>query len=427
MRRLVVPVVTVTLAASAVVGTLATTGDETAPARVVVAVPDSPANPYHEIWHGQPSVVTPEILEEFGVDEDHVIHLTRTGDDEFDPLADRDQFELVERGELYWFADTNLFGISFDRGTDLPLLADSNDTSHGAGTTSSVALANPEAIVISVEGISEQSEEWAFTTPFVDIVTTSYGVPGSVPIPGHLEGSYEGVVDLGKIHVGAADNSPALSPFDATSGPWWAIGVAGLHEDDGRGREGLSGNMIDVVSDFTRSLPYCSTCQEGTQQVSGTSFATPRTAGTISKILLEARRDAGHVGGIVTEGVDQPLMVSAGGRSLTNWELRRALEEAAWYPESGQDSMAGPPTSYGVPTEAPWTVIGWGLVTPDPIFDVVFQTLAHLDVIDDDPTRFKSDDACAYMTGTMEARYLYWDVVNVGSDSSSGDHPYIEC
>ena len=53
--------------------------------------------------------------------------------------------------------------------------------------------------------------------------------------------------------------------------------------------------------------------------------------------LLQARQASGHRGGIVTEGVRRPVMVSSTGGGLaagglTNWELRRALEESAYYP-----------------------------------------------------------------------------------------------
>lgn len=395
-------------------------------ARVVVAVPDSASNPYHEFFHRQPSTVTPELLDEFGIDDEHIIRLTRTGDYASDYDADATKFDKVNPGELYWFEGTNLFSITFDPGR-IPLLPDGNSTSHGVGTTAAVLTANPEALVISIEGINDDSEEWAFTTPFVDVVTTSYGPIGSIPLPGHINNSYVGVVENGKVHVGAADNTPALSPVDSTSGPWWSLGVAGLHEDDGRSREGLSGNLPDFVSDFTQDLPYCGNCEEGTQSVSGTSFSTPRIAGSISALILEARRQAGHAGPIVTDGVELPTLALGNGVDLTNWDLRRALEEAAWYPESSQDSGPSGLTTYAVPPQAPWSVVGWGLVTPDDRFDVLGQTLAHLDLVDREPTRFKSAEACAFMTANMEARRAYWDRVNVGSESDGSTFPYLSC
>ncbi len=421
----------VAVAALVVAGSVATApvGDAGDRARVVVAVPDSASNPYHEFFHSQPVVVTQELLDEFGVDDDHVLHLTRTGNWRDDFEDDAALWARVNQGELYWFAGTNLFGISFSA-KGVPLVAEESDRSHGIGTTAAVMAANPEAIVIAVEGINDESETWAFTTPFVDVVSTSYGPLGSLPLPGHINDSHHGVVDNGKVHVGAADNTPALSPFDNTSGPWWSIGVAGLHEDEpGRGREALSGTAVDVVSDFTQELPYCSRCEEGTDVVSGTSFATPRTAGVISRIILDGRRAAGHAGGIVTQGVDQPALVVGNGLHVTNWDLRRALEEAAWYP-SVEDGSLQPDldTRYPVPAQAPWTVMGWGLVSPDPAFDVVAQANAHLGFSDEAATRVKSDEACAWMTANMQLRYQYWDNADLESQSrGQSERPYLAC
>jgi hypothetical protein len=292
-----------------------------------------------------------------------------------------------------------------------------------------VLAANPEAVVVLVEGVNADSETWAFTTPAVDLVSTSYGFPGSLPLPGHLEKSFEGVVGLGKLHYGAADNSPALSPPDGTSGPWWSIGVAGFHEDTSGGRETLSGNVVDVVSDFTQDLPYCSDCETGTQSVSGTSFATPRSAGTASKVLLEARRAAGHTGGIVTEGVEQPLMVT-GAHELTNWELRRAFEEAAHYPGlADYDAVEGVFDGGALPVvdAAPYLQTGWGVFSTDPRYGVVGESLAQLGVAGE-ARPAKGGDACTFNTAQFELRKTYWDNLNLGSESLFTDQdPYLRC
>jgi hypothetical protein len=303
---------------------------------------------------------------------------------------------------------------------------------HGTGTSASVFGANPEAVVVMVEGVNSESETFAFTHPAVDIVTTSYGFPGSPPIPFHLENSYEGTVKRGKLHFGAADNSPALSPPDGTSGPWWTIGVAGFHEDTSGGRELLSGNVVDVVSDFTQNLPYCHDCTTETRDVSGTSFATPRSAGTASKILLEARRAAGHVGGpVVKDGIDS-LMVD-GSTQLTPWQLRRSFEQAAAYPGIGDfdpesaifDDFG---TSAPVNDAAPYTQTGWGIFSPDEKYGVVGEALARLSG-GGDPERDKGADACAFNNAQHDLRHVYWDNVAIGSESfftADGD-PFIHC
>lgn len=394
-------------------------------ARVVVADVDSGVNPYHEAFRG--SNVTPEVLAELGIGESQILDLTSIANVQQD-------FARVVPGIPYWFRGTNVIGISFEEPSDSNVLifGDEGDE-HGTGTSAAVLNANPEAVVVMVEGTGNaDAETWAFTHPAVDIVTTSYGFPGSPPVPFHLENSYEGTVKRGKLHFGAADNSPALSPPDGTSGPWWSIGVAGFHEDTSNGRELLSGNLVDVVSDFTQDLPYCADCTTGTETVSGTSFATPRSAGTASKILLEARRKAGHVGGpVVKEGIGS--LAVAGSLNLTPWQLRRAFEEAAAYPATGDydpesalfDDFG---TSAPVSPVAPYAQTGWGVFSPDEKYGVVTEALAQLGVAGT-PRAPKSADACAFNNANLDARHLYWDNVALGSESflTADQDPYLYC
>jgi hypothetical protein len=399
--------------------------------RVVVAVVDSAVNPYHEFFHvggspyknGRPSSVTPQVLKEFGIDKDHIIYLTRTGDFTADFAADKAQFEAIEAGEPYWFHGTNVIGISF-----LPkgqrLRPDGNANAHGVGTTSAVLTANPDAIVVSVDGINDDSEKWAFTHPAVDIVTTSYGPATGIPTLNHLSYSYSGVVKNGKLHFGAATNDPSVAAFDETSGPWWSVGVAGFGEYSTEGKELASGTFPDFTADWTQELPYCRSCEKGVEEVSGTSFASPRSAGTLSRVLLEARRAGGHRGGIVTSGKGAPLMVD-GKFSFTNWEIRRALEEAAYYPDIGDYQPGGP--SAPIIDAAPWLETGWGVITPDPDHGVVRETLAQLGVAGK-PTQTKSAEACTFMTANMEARHAYWDNFAVlGESAGRSEDPYIYC
>ncbi len=409
-------------------------------ARVVVAVPDSFSNPYHEFFHAggplykksKPSSVTPAVLKEFGIKKSNIITLTRTGNFVKDFAKDKAQFDNIKKGQPYWFEGTNLIGISFNE-EGMRLRPDGSSSAHGVGTTAAVLAANPDAIVVSVDSTRDESEEWAFTHPAVDIVTTSYGPFTGVPTLNHLSYSYTGVVKNGKLHFGAATNDPSLAPFDETSGPWWSIGIAGFEEGDTEGRQVSSGTLTDFVADFTQELPYCRNCEEGTSFPSGTSFASPRSAGTMSKILLEARRAAGHTGGVITKGVKTPAMVSAGKKSLTNWDLRRALEEAAYYPSAtdyhpgtGDGGIFGA-TSVPVNDAAPWLQTGWGVITPDADHDVIKEALAHLG-LGPKPARSKGAEVCTFMTTQMEARHLYYDnLAAFGESYGTSEDPYVYC
>jgi hypothetical protein len=343
----------------------------------------------------------------------------------------------IRPGEPYWFKGTNVIAVSFSPGAR-PVLPDNADDTHGFGTASAVLRANPEAIVLFVEGISDDSERYAFTHPEVDVVTTSYGIPGSVPLPAavfgtaytHLNQSFHGVVHMGKLHFGAADNSPALSPPDGTSGPWWSIGVAGFQEateeseSASEGKQVVSGSLPDFVADFTQMLPYCADCESGgSESVSGTSFATPRSAGTASKVILEARRALGHVGGMnFTPEGEYALVLGAAGRLITNWQVRRALEQGAYYPrlENYKLTTTGTYNLTSVPTtdQAPWATVGWGVITPE--HQVVEQTLAFLKVRGS-ILKYKDQNACTYMTTQVQARHLFWDN---WLDSQSNGYPY---
>lgn len=401
--------------------------------RVVVAVIDSGINAYHEYFHAggplykdrSPSSVTPAVLREFGIDKDHIIRVTRTGNFAADFKKDSAKWKDIEAGEPYWFAGTNIIGISFG---SAPRLSPAGDaSSHGIGTAAAVLTANPEAIVVAVEDISTDSERWAFTNPAVDIVTTSYGPITSVPTLNHLSNSYTGVVKNGKAHFGAAANDPTYSSLDETSGPWWSIGVAGFEEGSSGGRQLASGNVPDFVGDWTQELPYCRSCEEGLRSVSGTSFATPRSAGTFSRILLETRRASNHPGGIVKSG--KKMLLVDGKHSFTVWEMRRALEESAYYPGIGDYGGQSDPDVGSVPVidAAPWVQTGWGLISPTVRYDVIKETLAHLGVTGK-PKRSKPQAACDFMTANMEARHTYWDrVAAMGESYGTSEDPYIYC
>ncbi len=398
--------------------------------RVVVAVVDSGINPYHEAFQVERSSVTPAVLAEFGIGPDQVVELTRTGDAQADYAADKARvWDTVRPGTPYWFTGTNIIATSFAPGSR-PVLPDDEADTHGVGVTASVLAANPEAVVAFVEGTTSAAEDFAFTHPAVDVVTTSYGTPGSLPLGGHLSSSFEGVVGLGKLHTGASDNSPAFSGFDGTSGPWWALGIAGLEEGSTEGRQLLSGNVVDFVADYTQTLPYCAICQfGGEEQVSGTSFATPTSAGVISKVLLEARRAAGHTGRIVTDGEEQPLM-DAGTAPLTNWQLRRALEQSAYVPSAADFAPGGGlfgATSAPVLDPVAWAQTGWGALSADPEHGVVTEALAHLGV-GGQPTRTKGADTCRFNTAQFELRKAYWDQAALFSESLGTDEdPYLRC
>jgi hypothetical protein len=399
--------------------------------RVVVAVLDTAINPYHTYYYGgselypdaHPSSVTAEVLQDLGVKPENVVELTRTGDLAADLAADRDFWDNVERGELYHFRGTNIIATSLAGPGDVVLRPDVSKNAHGVGTSAAVLAANPDAVVLFVEAGSQlgtaESHAFAFTHPAVDILSTSYGASPSVPGVGSTGfplpeyrafwHTYEAVVDRGKLHFSSGGNGRGLTPLRAGAGPWWSIGVSGIEEGSSEGATLLSGNFPDFVSDFTQDLPYCMDCEAGKQSVGGTSFSTPRAAGVASRVVLDARAAVGHVGGIVV-GDGAPTLVVGTGVAITNWRLRRALEEAAWIPDSlAYDPVEAVFDVAGLPINpvAPWLQVAWGDLTAAPEKGVVPGALAHLGLTNE-PAPTKPVGYCEFQTGVIRARQAYW-------------------
>lgn len=427
---------------------------------MVVADIDTGINPYHDFYNAgstiypeghPPASVTPELLAELGIDAAHQLQLTRTGDFAADFAADAALWAGIKKGELYWFKGTNIVAVTLKEPAEgsIPILPDSEDDTHGVGTSSSVLTANPEAVLMFVEPDalgSEASHAFAFLHPAVDIVTTSYG--SSIPVTGiplpeanTFYKTFEGVVALGKLHFSSAGNGPGLSPLRAGAGPWWSIGVSGFEEDSSNGRTLLSGLFPDFISDFTQNLPYCMACEEGTNEfTAGTSFSTPLSAGIASRVLLEARRLLGHGGGIEVRPGNQSLMaVAADGTTLSNWQLRRALEEAAYLPPiADYDPVEGVFDLGGLPINpaAPWLQIGWGVLSANPDKGVVAEALAQLGLAGM-PRAVKDVGYCSFQTGLVQLRHQYWDnvspigamnpVLTGGAVGEYEEDPFIYC
>lgn len=428
--------------------------------RVVVAVIDSAINPYHSFYHApaRAGAITQEVLRELGVKPENVISLTRTGDMVNDLAADEAKWAGMKRGELYHFQGTNIVAISFagldGNGTDYPPLKPvwypgtdaRNKNPHGVGTSSSVLTANPDAVILFVETEGDlgnaAAHEFVLRHPAVDILNTSYGIAiggvlGVLPETRAFHETYEGVVGRGKLHFTSAGNNPGITPLSGGGGPWWSIGVSGVEEDkpsfteadDAQGQQIMSGNLSDMVGDFTQQLPYCLggrftadgaadpagpvDCQAFIKlNVPGTSFSSPRAAGVASRVLLETRRQMGHVGGIRVYP-DRTVMASADTKEFGNWHVRRALEQSAWIPQATAWAPFGyitwETTSVPVNPAAPWLQIGWGEMTANPAKGVLSGALAHLGFVGTPVA--KAPGFCEFQTELILQRKQYWNTI----------------
>ena len=364
----------------------------------VVAPIDTGINPYHN--HFRSNETLPQWLIE-GLGTTIICNLTMEGT--YQERVDADQescWTQITASDIVYFKGTRIFGTSPDMDSGVPILDDPND-GHGTAVTGSVLDADPDAIIFFVEGFSDNAVLAAANQPLVDILTTSFGALLSLPVPGINDATKVAVVENHKIHTGAADNSPSPAVQDATAGPPWSIGVSGYAEGDDDQKETMSGSYPDMASDWTQFLPNHQDVDQY-HWTSGTSFATPRTAGFLAHVLTSLREEFGDSG----SGARDSALVN-GSELVFNHQIRDALNRSGWYPDYG----SWDPTSGTTPVSPilPCTQLGWGVLN----WSNVDGIIAHLNgtsLIPDRPT-----DVRLCMQANQEAREAYWDIYPLAS------------
>ena len=364
----------------------------------VVAPVDTGINPYHD--HFQKNQSLPQsFLDEFGVTM--TCELTQTGTWEERVEADRETcWNLISFNDTVYFSGTWIIGAMGEEGwSETPILDDPND-GHGTAVTGAVIDANPDAVIFFLEGFDGVRR--AAEHPMVDIITTSFGPIGSIPVSGIEDDTEYAVNEMGKLHTGACDNTGSTCVQDATGGPPWSIGIAGFQEDGDRGKVmHCSGTAPDIVADWTQNLPDHDSI-DGYHDTSGTSFATPRTAGVLSLVIQELREQYGDAG----SGGRNGSLIYSENASITNYDIRRSMEKASYFPDASEyDPGANEGACQtGVPVSpvAPYTQTGWGVVDP-----TITQTIIQ-DLDGSSPLTDKDFDCETYMDSVMAARIAYW-------------------
>ncbi|GIQ99937.1 MAG: hypothetical protein CM15mP8_1350 [Methanobacteriota archaeon] len=79
---------------------------------------------------------------------------------------------------------------------------------------------------------------------------------------------------------------------------------------------------------------------DGYHETSGTSFATPRTAGIISYVLQNLRDEFADNGSGASEERGG-MLVSGNNFTISNAQIREAINLSAWYPDFGWDPTSG--------------------------------------------------------------------------------------
>ena len=362
----------------------------------VVAPIDTGINVYHN--HFSMNESYPQwLLDQLGVNK--VCEISKNGTWEERYESDReDCWDVIGSGDIVWFKGSRIIGTTPDDNTDIPILDDPSD-GHGTAVTGAVIDANPEAVIFFVEGFSDAAVLAAANQPLVDLITTSFGPILSVPVPGIEDATKVAVVEEKKIHTGAADNSPSPAIQDSTAGPPWSIGVSGYAEEDDDQKETMSGSYPDIAADWTQMLPNHDDI-DGYHQTSGTSFATPRTAGLLSKVLVTLRSEFEDFSSGADPVGRMGLIVNGSNFTLTNDDIRDALNLSAWYPSfSSWDPLSG---TTPISPVAPCTQVGWGVVNESNVLPII----EHLNGSSSMSQRPFDVELC--MESNQEIREAYW-------------------
>ena len=329
-----------------------------------------------------------------------ICNLTQVGTWQERYEADRELcWDVITSSDIVYFLGTRIIGTTPDDSTDIPILDDPSD-GHGTAVTGAVLDANPDAVIFFVEGFSDAAVLAAANQPLVDIISTSFGPIGSVPVPGIEDATRVAVIEYNKIHTGASDNTPSPAVQDSTAGPPWSIGVSGYAEEGDDQKETMSGSYPDIASDWTQLLPNHDDT-DGYHETSGTSFATPRTAGILSLVITMLRNDTGDMMSGADADIGRAgLLVNSTDLPITNSDIRHALNQSAWYPSFN----TWDPSSGTTPVSpiAPCTQVGWGVVN----MSNVMPMYNHLSGIEEIPSR--PADVVACMDANQNIREAYW-------------------
>ena len=363
----------------------------------VVAPVDTGINVYHD--HFRTNETYPEwLLDGLGVTMTCDLTFSGTWQERYE--ADKETCcDNINSTDIVYFPGTKIIGTTPDDNTEIPILDDPSD-GHGTAVTGAVLDANPDAIIFFVEGFSYAAVLAAANQPLVDIISTSFGPIGSIPVPGIEDATEIAVVQEKKIHTGAADNSPSPAVQDSTAGPPWSIGISGYAEEGDDQKETMSGSYPDIAADWTQVLPNHDDI-DGYHETSGTSFATPRTAGLLSKVIQHLRTESGDFSSGADPNLRSGYLVNGDDMNISQAQIRDALNLSAWYPSFNTwDPLSG---TTPVSPVAPCTQIGWGVVNESNVEPMINHLNGNLI----QPER--PSDVTLCMETNQEIRETYWN------------------
>lgn len=376
---------------------------------VVVAVPDSGINPYHEIFRRPNRTMHPcKYIEDYPCDVP-ALRLSVGRHDSYRKavLADLELWQDVKPGNWYWIPGTSIIGIGCDLartgashtdGVPEGLCGLDENDDHGTGIASSILMENPDALLVVYETHAQGHRGLDAAGLPIDVYSHSNGFNGPSPYVGPLGPMLE---PFNAIYVRAAGNQPDTTFDKYTRARADVIAVGGVFPAD-RTVPALTTKTMDVASYFSRPGASSSSLTAYREDFEGTSLAAPTVAGALSKVILGVRQASGYTGSIEDGTIDPILGLSfAGLRDAMNATADYHAE--AKYPNTWQTS--GNYFGYPVPIveEAPWLQLGWGIYDGNTADATLAVLLGQMSAPE------KPDAARAYQEVQYELRRTLYD------------------
>lgn len=327
---------------------------------VIVAVPDTGINPYHSLYFRPDRTAHPcTYIRDFPCDIQALPLSVGMTDYATAFAQDAALWASVEQATWYWIPQTVFVAVycqapyvaltntAPDPGKQC-ILDDSGD--HGTGTTSSVIMENPDALLAFNEGLNNIEPFIEKRIP-VDVFSVSWGSAAPLPIISPLRPLFYDP-QVAPVYVSSAGNEPHPLLADFEKAHPQVIAVGGADAED-RAEQATSAKQGDVVSYYCRPTAMTRSITELEPSNCGTSYSAPTVAGALSKVILAVRRHSGYTGGLQPGGMIDPIM------GLTASGLRDAMNLTASYLPNAEYSngAAGP---VPVVQQAPWLQWSWG-------------------------------------------------------------------
>lgn len=326
---------------------------------VVVAIPDSGINPYHEMYYRPNLTAHPCTYVPGFPCSIPALNLSVGRFEKWEDAyaADAAVWNATQPRTWYWIPQTVFIAAMCEGSTniegdvametDLCLIDDTE--MHGTGTTSSVLSENPNALLVFKEGNSATNVFEDGLLP-IDVVSYSWGAAVPLPTPGLATVPR----DYSPFFVAASGNEGAFPVVLDTEKASQAVINVGAADAATRSEPGYTGwKTMDYVSQYCRPTADTMTVRGYRESFCGTSFAAPTVAGALSKVILDIRRTSGYTGGMQGQVVD-PIL------GVTKWDVRDALNRTATY--APQARFPAAPGSVPLVESAPAYQWGWGYV-----------------------------------------------------------------